>query len=248
MNTEDILESIPKTQESKPDSVRNIVLENDMVRVVVSSYVPGGSVPMHTHSFPHVLYVIEGSKVETTGEDGNVTVMELHPGLVQWREAQSHSTRNIGSTPLRIVEVEIKIAPSHRKGERTPRIALAGDLEWMPDPLDPTRKTALLSGDPTRPGPYTVRSKVGADYQLGLHMHPNEDENLTVLSGALHWSTGEKGSGAPEHILPAGSYVQFPAGTPHRLWTTEETEIQMTGIGPRTYEYFNKKDDRRTKF
>lgn len=41
------------------------------------------------------------------------------------------------------------------------------------------------------------------------------------------------------HALPAGGYVAFPAGTPHRMWTAAETVLQMTGVGPRTYVYLN---------
>jgi quercetin dioxygenase-like cupin family protein len=101
----------------------------------------------------------------------------------------------------------------------------------------------LLVGDPASPGPYAVRFRLGPGYELGVHQHPDEDEHLTVLSGTLYWSTGEAGSGAPEHALQADGYVAFPAGTPHRLWTTEETVIQMTGVGPRTYTYLSPADD-----
>jgi mannose-6-phosphate isomerase-like protein (cupin superfamily) len=68
-----------------------------------------------------------------------------------------------------------------------------------------------------------------------------------VLSGTLHWSVGAAGSGAAEHVSPAGSFVLFPAGTLHRLWATEETVLQMTGIGPRTYVFLDPEKDPRAK-
>lgn len=68
-----------------------------------------------------------------------------------------------------------------------------------------------------------------------------------MLSGSLHWSGGETGSDAPEHVLQAGSFVLFPAGTPHRLWTTEETVLQMTAIGPRTYVFLKPAEDTRVQ-
>ncbi len=121
------------------------------------------------------------------------------------------------------------------------------DLDGLPDPLGPTQFAALLVGDPAKPGPYTLRVRAGAGYMIGLHQHPSEDGHLTVPSGTLHWSTGTAGSGAPEHVLPAGSFVLFPAGTLHRLWTTEETVVQMTGIGPRTYVYLDTAEDLRAR-
>lgn len=228
-------------------ATRRVLLENAEVVAIETTYPQGTSVPMHEHRSPHVVYVVAGGTVETTAQDGNVITVPLRPGQTLWRDAQSHSTRNIGPTQVRILEVEIKHAATKLAGERTPRVITQAGLEWLPDPLDPTRSIALLVGDPATPGPYTVRLLLGAGYTLGVHQHPDEDEHLTVLSGTLYWSMGEAGSGAPEHALQAGGYVAFPAGTPHRLWTTEETVLQMSGVGPRTYVYLKPEEDPRTQ-
>jgi quercetin dioxygenase-like cupin family protein len=215
--------------------LRKEVLDNAEALVVETTYPRDGETPLHQHRYPHVLYVIEGGTVETTALDGTVNTLELRPGQTFWRGPQSHSTRNIGPSTVRIVEVEIKNAAMRSTREPTPFVTTSADLEWRPDSLDPKRSMALLVGDPAKPGPYTVRMRADAGYSIRLHQHPREDENLTVLSGTLHWSTGAAGSGEPEHAAPARSFVLFPAGTPHRLWVTEETILQMTGGGPRTY-------------
>jgi quercetin dioxygenase-like cupin family protein len=232
---------------TEQQAVRRVLLENAEVVVIETTYLQGGSVPMHTHRFPHVVYVAEGGTVETTAPDGTTSAVDLLPGRTLWRAAQSHSTRNIGATTVRIVEVEIKRAAVEPAGERAPGVVTDAGRDWHPDPLDPRRSTVLLVGDPTKSGPYTFRGRLDAGYTLGVHQHPSEDENLTVLSGALHWSTGAAGSGALDHVLPAGGFVLFPAGTPHRLWTTEETVIQVTGTGPRTYVYLDRAEDPRLK-
>jgi quercetin dioxygenase-like cupin family protein len=236
------LESTPTRQ-----ALRSELLENAAVRVIETTYPKGASVPLHEHRFPHVLYVIDGGTLQTTAPDGSGTTLEVRPGQALWRAAQSHSTRNVGPAAVRIVEVEVRNAGAGIEGERTPRVSTDADRDWIRDPLDPRRTTALFVGDPTRPGPYTVRTRAEAGYAIGAHLHPTEDEHLTVLSGALHWSTGAAGSGAPEHVLPAGGYVVFPAGTPHRLWVTESTVLQMSGIGPRTYVYLDPTEDPRAK-
>jgi Uncharacterized conserved protein, contains double-stranded beta-helix domain len=247
MDTEQILDKIQEKKVSASETLRKVLLDNEQVQVIETDYPVNGRVPMHKHRFPHVLYVIEGGTAEITAADGTISILEMFPGQALWRNPQSHSARNIGSTPFRIVEVEVKNGPISIAGENVPRVAMPGDLKWVEDPMDPTRKSGLLAGDPTQPGPYTTRFHVGAGYSIGLHQHPTEDENLTVLSGTLHWSIGEEGSLEPEHMLKAGGFVMFPAGIPHRLWATEETELQMTGIGPRIYHYLNPGEDPRVK-
>ena len=246
MTTQTLTQSIARSNAPGHETLRRELLENDQVLVIETTYAPGGSVPKHTHRFPHVVYVVEGGSLETTGADGTVETHEVHPGQTLWRTAQVHSTRNIGASPVRIAEVEIKRAsPTPDLWKKAPPLVRSSKHAWTPDPFDPRRSSALLVGDPTKPGSYTVRYRVAAGYTLGLHLHPDEDEQVTVLSGSVHWSSGEAGSGAPEYTLTAGGFAPAPAGTPHRLWTTEECVIQMTGTGPRTYVYLNPADDPR---
>lgn len=226
-------------------AVRRVLLENAEVVAIETMYPVGSGVPMHVHRFPHVVYVLEGGVVETTAPDGSMATVEARPGEPLWRAPQSHSTRNVGPTTVRILEIEIKHAATGSAGNRTPRAVAQADLDWTPDPLDPRRSVALLVGDPARPGPYTLRARLAAGYTLGLHQHPDEDEHLTVLSGVVHWSTGAADSGEPEHTLAAGDYAVFPAGTPHRLWTRGEAILQVTGNGPRAYVYADPAEDPR---
>lgn len=123
--------SLSRMPDSAPEqqAVRRVLLENAEVAVIETAYPKGGSVPMHGHRFPHVLYIIEGGTVQTTAPDGSVSTMELRPWQTIWRDAQSHSMRNIGSTTVRIVEVEIKNAALGIAGERTPRVVTQADLD-----------------------------------------------------------------------------------------------------------------------
>ena len=247
MSVRTVPEPISQPQTPGAQTTRREPLENAQVVVIESTYAPGGAVPMHTHRSPHVVYVIDGGILETTGSDGAVETHAVQPGQTLWRAPQSHRTRNVGGTRVRIVEVEVK-QPFRTPAlwEKAPPIVTSAGQGWVPDPFDPRRSVALLVGDPAKPGPYTLRYRVPAGYRIGLHLHPDEDEQLTVLSGSIHWSSGEEGSGAPEYTLTAGGFAPVRAGTPHRLWTTEGCLLQMHGIGPRTYVYLNPSDDPRT--
>lgn len=228
-------------------AIRRELLDNDQVLVIETTYAAGGGVPKHTHRFPHVAYIAEGGTLEVTGADGAVEAREVRPGEVLWRTPQSHSTRNVGGTQVRLVEVELKGARRPDLWRTAPPVATSPDHTWVTDPFDPRRKAAVLAGNPATPGAYTVRYSVPAGYTIGLHLHPDEDEQLTVLSGVVYWSSGKAGSGAPEFRVTAGGFVGTPAGTPHRLWVTEPSIIQLNGFGPRSYVYIDQAEDPRIR-
>lgn len=223
-------------QGSSSEAQRTVLLENDEVLVVETRYPPSSTGEMHTHRFPHVTYVIEPGSIEVTDADGTVSVVESTAGQVMWRGPQSHSTKNVGSTDVRILEVEVKHAAMGVSEDKEPKVFTPEDMVWQTDPVDPTREITYLIGALDQPGPYTVRGR-GTDYAIRLHRHPNEDEYLTVIKGTIFWSPGAAGSGEPEYEIPEGGFWMFPAGMPHRLRTVGYTEFQMSGIGPRVYEY-----------
>lgn len=241
MTTQYLKQSIPQPREAVGEAVRTTLLDNDEVLVVENSYPPGASSLAHTHRFPSVAYVVEGGMLEARASDGTIERYDMRPGETLWSGApHAHAARNAGPTPVRVVEVEIKHAtPKDAASQKTCRVLTPATLEWRPDSQDPRRSAALLVGDTTRPGPFTIRYRLPAGYQLKLHLHPDEDEQLTVLSGAIGWSAGEAGSGAQEYTLTAGSFTMTPAGTPHRIWAMEDCEVQMSAIGPHVYTYVN---------
>jgi quercetin dioxygenase-like cupin family protein len=121
-------------------------------------------------------------------------------------------------------------------------------IKWGPAPpaLPPGAELAVLVGDPTKQGPYTVRAKLPDGYQVPPHWHPH-DENVTVLKGEMHIGRGDKFDRAATQELPAGSYMRMPKGTHHFAWSKGETIIQLHGEGPFQINYVNATDDPRKK-
>lgn len=111
-------QGIAQAQQGAYSASRKTVLENEHVLVVESIYPPGSGVVMHSHRSPHVAYVVEGGTVETKDAKGVATRTTLTTGQTMWREAQSHSSKNVGSTTLHIIEVEIKSAAPSTAGVR----------------------------------------------------------------------------------------------------------------------------------
>jgi quercetin dioxygenase-like cupin family protein len=123
---------------------------------------------------------------------------------------------------------------------------LPGDVVWKDGPaaLPPGAKRALLEGDPGKEGFYTQRLKFPEGYKIGPHTHPN-GEHVTVLSGSLNMGMGEKFDQSAGQAIPAGGYFSVPTGMKHFVWTTGETVIQTSGIGPGGINYLDPADDPR---
>ena len=87
-----------------------VLLENDQVRVKEAVFQPGDKKPgMHTHEYAHVGVVIDGGTLKFNYPDGKTETLELKRGGVGYREANvTHEAVNMGSKPMRVIEVEIK--------------------------------------------------------------------------------------------------------------------------------------------
>jgi hypothetical protein len=88
-----------------------------------------------------------------------------------------------------------------------------------------------LVGNPSKPGPYTLRLKFPAGYKLAPHTHPDYRE-VTVLSGTWYTGYGEKFDEAALKALPAGSFYTEPANVAHFVEVREPVVIQVSGSGP----------------
>jgi quercetin dioxygenase-like cupin family protein len=121
------------------------------------------------------------------------------------------------------------------------------DLKWGDPPpgLPKGAKFAVLEGDPSKPGPYTVRGEFPPGYQIKPHTHP-VIEHITVISGELYMGSGEKFDEAKAKPLPAGGFSVIPLKQVHWVFTKDKkTVIQLHGVGPWGITYVNPADDPR---
>jgi quercetin dioxygenase-like cupin family protein len=98
-----------------------VLLENEHVRVVEYVIKPGEKDVWHTHP-PKASYVVSGGKLRITPEGADSFVVEENSGNAAWMSALGrHFGENVGTTPIRIVLVEIKSlsdAPFEEIGKR----------------------------------------------------------------------------------------------------------------------------------
>jgi hypothetical protein len=91
-----------------------LLLENERVRVLETRIPPGDLVPVHTHRWPSVLYILGWSDFIRRDAGGTVLVDSRAGGAglpppVMWSEAMPpHSLENVGTVEILVISVEMK--------------------------------------------------------------------------------------------------------------------------------------------
>ncbi len=117
-------------------------------------------------------------------------------------------------------------------------------LHWGPAPavFPAGARFAVLQGDPSQPGVYTVRLEMPAGYVVKPHFHPT-DENVTVISGEFFVGMGDTVDRAHAMALPAGGFITATANSHHYAFTRSRTVVQVHGMGPFMLTYVNPADN-----
>jgi hypothetical protein len=141
--------------------------------------------------------------------------------------------------------------PSTKKSETAAKSAPAKKLVWNPDelqwgPAPPSlpagAQVAVLEGDPSKPGPFTIRLKVPDGYKIQPHWHPTT-ERVTIISGTFNVGMGPKWDESKPTVLSTGGYATMPARMKHFAWASGETVVQVNGTGPFVINYVNPADN-----
>jgi quercetin dioxygenase-like cupin family protein len=117
-------------------------------------------------------------------------------------------------------------------------------IQWGPAPavLPKGAQAAVLSGDPGKAGPFTVRLKMPGGYRIAAHQHPT-GEAVTVISGEFKFGMGDKLDESKAQTLGPGGFVDLPANMNHFGFTTSDTVVQINSSGPFVIKYVNPADD-----
>jgi hypothetical protein len=120
------------------------------------------------------------------------------------------------------------------------------EMKWADGPasLPVGAQYTVIEGDLTKEGPFTARFKLPANYTIPPHWHP-AIEHVTVIKGSFHMGKGERFDKSKAMKLPLGGFAMMNIGTKHFAFTTEETIVQIHGIGPWGITYVNEEDDPR---
>jgi quercetin dioxygenase-like cupin family protein len=140
------------------------------------------------------------------------------------------------------------MARAHQPDQSVFRSVLPEEIDWKPFPaFPPAARLAIVVGEPTKPGPYTIRVKVPDGVKLMPHRHP-EDRIYTVISGVFYIGVGDQFDADKLKAYPPGSVVVLPGDTPHFHWAKSgEYVSQVSAVGPLGLEYLDPNDDPRNE-
>jgi len=146
------------------------------------------------------------------------------------------------------VKALAQVGAMDMKADSSKHIILSGaNLTWMDAPagLPKGAKVAVLSGDPSKEGTFTIRIMFPANYEIKPHWHPTS-ENITVLKGVFYLGTQETFDKTKASRLEEGSFASIPAKHVHYAFSKAPVTIQLHGMGPFAITYIKASDDPRT--
>jgi quercetin dioxygenase-like cupin family protein len=118
----------------------------------------------------------------------------------------------------------------------------APSLQWSAPPvLPPGALIAVVSGDPTKPGEFTLLVSMPNGYRIPPHSHPSF-ERVEVKEGTLLVGTGDVLDPKRTRALAAGDSASAPTDVPHFSIARGRTVVSATFIGPYTITYLRAED------
>jgi quercetin dioxygenase-like cupin family protein len=144
------------------------------------------------------------------------------------------TSRRAGLLPADIIKLMTVYGADAAAIDRAARdYKLPDQIEWKGRPGSGSQ-SAILFGDPSKPGLYVQLLKREPNNWSQPHSHPN-DRFITVLAGTMWIGTGAKFD--PENTVPLkpGSYVRDIANQTHFDGSKADgLTIEIVGIGPAT--------------
>jgi len=121
-------------------------------------------------------------------------------------------------------------------------------VQWAaaPPSLPPGARAAVIDGDPTKEGLFTMRLWLPNDYRIPPHSHPAY-EHITVISGVFNVGMGNTFTMAGVDELRQGAFKVIAPGMAHFAHAAGETVLQLHAIGPWRLVYVNPADDPRNR-
>ena len=133
--------------------------------------------------------------------------------------------------------------PAHAPAKKA---AAPAELKWMDGPpgLPAGAQFAVLSGDPTKAGKFTVRIRMPTNYSVPPHWHPS-DEHVTLVSGKLAYGMSDQINRTAADALAEGASVTMKAKQHHWVFTGDGATVEVSAMGPFVITYVNPRDDPR---
>jgi hypothetical protein len=127
------------------------------------------------------------------------------------------------------------------------KMVMPDEVNWVkaPPSFPAGAMIAVIEGDMSKEGIFTVRAKLPARYRIMPHWH-EAAEHVTVLRGNFYMGIGDQFSEHAATKIPEGGIAVMKMNARHYGFTKdEECIIQVHGMGPWSITYVNPDDDPR---
>jgi len=154
-----------------------------------------------------------------------------------------------GAAVLFVFGLSIAAGQAQSSSQMTGHVIVPpGDMKWGPAPpgLPPGAQAVVLSGDPSKPEPFTLTVKFPDGYTVPAHWH-SMTENVVIVSGNMMLGMGEKVDASAMKTVGPGGYVMLPKEMRHYVKAKGAATIVIYGTGPFDITYVDPKDDPRLK-
>jgi quercetin dioxygenase-like cupin family protein len=117
-------------------------------------------------------------------------------------------------------------------------------LSWGPVPpmLPAGAKMAVVSGDPTKAGPFVLDLAFPNGYRIPPHFHPTT-EDVTVKSGTLLYGMGDKQDVKAMKPMKKGEKGSIAPNMHHFVKAKGKTVVEVSSTGPFVINYVNPSED-----
>ena len=185
---------------------RTKIFENNRVTVSRITIPPGVQVPLHKHDLDMVEVFIDGGVIESTQAGQEPTKYKLDLGEVRFRNGGfSHTTKNIGTTPLTIVAVEFLSGQGKMTKVRKKSETCAPDKKACVEEKELFCTEKVCVEDVSMaPGSVSVK-------------HSHTTDHMLVAVSNYELSDEVEGKGTVVRNHQSGEVEYIPAGITHRL-------------------------------
>jgi beta-alanine degradation protein BauB len=92
-----------------PDARRKVLIDNDKVKMMEVEFAPGDATPWHHHP-NYITYILSDGRLEMTVKGKQTETVDIKAGGYMYSPAETHMVKNVGTTTVKILIVELKPA------------------------------------------------------------------------------------------------------------------------------------------
>jgi quercetin dioxygenase-like cupin family protein len=112
-------------------------------------------------------------------------------------------------------------------------VKLPGEIVFKAPATGPGPGTAVLYGDPSKPGVFVMRVRFPKGHKVTPRWRPDEWRTAVVLSGTFYYGLGDRWDESKLVAYPPGTFFSHPSKHSHFAWAKDgEVIIQFTAMGP----------------